>query len=67
VWPTLIVPSIRRKICCWQNSVKRPRRPKTTQPHIHAGNGNFVADGIRQALMARAGFEGQERITFITV
>lgn len=34
---------------------------KTTQPHIHAGNGNFVADGIRQALMARAGFEGQER------
>jgi hypothetical protein len=34
---------------------------KTTQPHIHAGNGNFVADGIRQALMARAGFEDQER------
>lgn len=34
---------------------------KTTQPHIHAGNGNFVADGIRQALMARAGFEKTER------
>ncbi|SMA45366.1 ATP-dependent Clp protease proteolytic subunit 1 [Klebsiella pneumoniae] len=34
---------------------------KTTPAHIHAGNGNFVADGIRQALMARAGFEGQER------
>lgn len=26
---------------------------KTTPAHIHAGNGNFVADGIRQALMAR--------------
>lgn len=34
---------------------------KTSQPHIHAGNGNFVADGIRQALMARAGYENQER------
>lgn len=34
---------------------------KTTQAHIYAGNGNFVADGIRQALMARAGFEKQER------
>lgn len=34
---------------------------KTTPAHIHAGNGNFVADGIRQALMARAGFEDQER------
>ncbi|MDR9934854.1 Clp protease ClpP, partial [Enterobacter cloacae subsp. dissolvens] len=34
---------------------------KSTQPHIHAGTGNFFADGIRQALMARAGFEGQER------
>lgn len=33
---------------------------KITQPHIHAGNGNFVADGIRQALMARAGYEKQE-------
>ncbi|UXE39621.1 Clp protease ClpP [Raoultella ornithinolytica] len=34
---------------------------KNTPSHIHAGNGNFVADGIRQALMARAGFENQER------
>ena len=34
---------------------------KTTPAHTHAGNGNFVADGIRQALMARAGFEDQER------
>ncbi len=25
--------------------------------HIYAGNGNLVGDGIRQALMARAGFE----------
>ncbi|HFS5811803.1 TPA: ClpP-like prohead protease/major capsid protein fusion protein [Citrobacter farmeri] len=34
---------------------------KTTQAHIYASNGNFVADGIRQALMARAGFENQEK------
>ncbi|MCX8985824.1 ClpP-like prohead protease/major capsid protein fusion protein, partial [Citrobacter portucalensis] len=29
--------------------------------HIYAGNGNLVGDGIRQALMARAGYEGLER------
>lgn len=34
---------------------------KSEQPHIYAGNGNFVGDGIRQALMARAGYENQER------
>ncbi|MCQ1632890.1 Clp protease ClpP [Escherichia coli] len=34
---------------------------KTTPAHIYAGNGNFVGDGIRQALMARAGFENYER------
>nr|WP_313624883.1 ClpP-like prohead protease/major capsid protein fusion protein [Kosakonia sp.] len=34
---------------------------KTTPAHIYAGNGNFCGDGIRQALMARAGFEDQER------
>ncbi len=34
---------------------------KTNQPHVHAGNGNFVGDGIRQALMARAGYENVER------
>ncbi|ADO48123.1 peptidase S14 ClpP [[Enterobacter] lignolyticus SCF1] len=34
---------------------------KSTQAHIYAGNGNFASDGIRQALMARAGFENQER------
>ena len=34
---------------------------KNEQPHIYAGNGNFVGDGIRQALMARAGYENQER------
>lgn len=34
---------------------------KTAQTHIHAGNGNFVGDGIRQALMARAGYENLER------
>lgn len=33
---------------------------KNTPAHIHAGNGNFVGDGIRQALMARAGFETRE-------
>lgn len=34
---------------------------KNTQTHIYAGNGNFVGDGIRQALLARAGFESMER------
>lgn len=34
---------------------------KTTDAHIYAGNGNFVGDGVRQALMARAGFESIER------
>ncbi len=29
--------------------------------HIYAGNGNFVGDGIRQALMARAGFENYDQ------
>ncbi|EMD6814824.1 Clp protease ClpP [Citrobacter koseri] len=33
---------------------------KTTQTHIYAGNGNFVGDGIRQALMARAGFDNRQ-------
>ncbi|MCA7012515.1 Clp protease ClpP [Dickeya dadantii] len=32
----------------------------TTAPHIYAGNGNFVGDGIRQALMARAGYEQRD-------
>lgn len=32
-----------------------------TQAHIYAGNGNFVGDGIRQALMARAGYEDMQR------
>jgi len=34
---------------------------KTNDAHIYAGNGNFVGDGVRQALMARAGFESMER------
>ncbi|WBT60644.1 ClpP-like prohead protease/major capsid protein fusion protein [Kosakonia oryzendophytica] len=34
---------------------------KNTPAHIYAGNGNFSRDGIRQALMARAGFEQAER------
>lgn len=28
--------------------------------HIHADNGNFTGDGIRQALMARAGYENRD-------
>lgn len=31
-----------------------------TGAHIHAGNGNFVGDGIRQALMFRAGYEERQ-------
>ncbi|MEQ4883960.1 ClpP-like prohead protease/major capsid protein fusion protein [Escherichia coli] len=34
---------------------------KNTPSHIYAGNGNFVGDGIRQALMARAGFAEREQ------
>lgn len=34
---------------------------KTTPAHIYAGNGNFVGDGIRQAMLARAGFENIEK------
>ncbi|WP_420959218.1 ClpP-like prohead protease/major capsid protein fusion protein [Enterobacter asburiae] len=34
---------------------------KIPQENIYAGNGNFVGDGIRQALMARAGYESVER------
>ncbi|WP_366509398.1 ClpP-like prohead protease/major capsid protein fusion protein [uncultured Pluralibacter sp.] len=34
---------------------------KAPQAHVYAGNGNFVGDGIRQALMARAGYESLER------
>lgn len=30
---------------------------KTSTTHIYASNGNIVGDGIRQALMARAGYE----------
>lgn len=30
---------------------------KTSTTHIYADNGNIVGDGIRQALMARAGYE----------
>lgn len=41
-----------------QESTPSNKAPGT---HIHAGNGNFVADGIRQALMARGGFESQEK------
>jgi ATP-dependent protease ClpP protease subunit len=30
---------------------------KSAATHIYAGNGNFTGDGIRQAIMARAGYE----------
>lgn len=33
---------------------------KNGKTHIHAGNGNFTGDGIRQALMARAGYEDRQ-------
>ncbi|MBK5072226.1 Clp protease ClpP [Budviciaceae bacterium CWB-B4] len=34
---------------------------KTTGAHIYAGNGNFTGDGVRQALMSRAGHEEAQR------
>ncbi|MBJ8832250.1 Clp protease ClpP [Citrobacter freundii] len=45
------------------NEMGRESTPsnKNTPAHIYAGNGNFVGDGIRQAMMARAGFENHER------
>ena len=45
------------------NELGRESTPsnKNIPTHIYAGNGNFVGDGIRQALMARAGFEKTER------
>ncbi|WP_050491757.1 ClpP-like prohead protease/major capsid protein fusion protein [Escherichia coli] len=45
------------------NEMGRESTPSNKNPpaHIYAGNGNFVGDGIRQALMARAGFEKTER------
>ncbi|HEF0762192.1 TPA: Clp protease ClpP, partial [Escherichia coli] len=45
------------------NEMGRESTPsnKNTPAHIYVGNGNFVGDGIRQALMARAGFEKTER------
>ncbi|WP_132964796.1 ClpP-like prohead protease/major capsid protein fusion protein [Rahnella sp. JUb53] len=37
-----------------------PSNKNGNNAHIHAGNGNFTGDGIRQALMARAGFEDRQ-------
>lgn len=39
----------------------REATPTAGGAHIYAGNGNFTGDGIRQALMARAGYEEQQR------
>jgi len=33
---------------------------KNSQAHIYAGNGNIVGDGIRQALMFRAGYDERQ-------
>ncbi|WP_413734341.1 ClpP-like prohead protease/major capsid protein fusion protein [Sodalis sp. RH21] len=38
-----------------------PTNKNNQNLHINAGNGNFVGDGIRQALMARAGFEERQK------
>lgn len=43
------------------NALGRDATPSNTaNAHIHAGNGNIVGDGIKQALMARAGYENRE-------
>jgi len=43
------------------NALGRDATPSNTaNAHIHAGNGNIVGDGIKQALMARAGYENSE-------
>lgn len=43
------------------NALGRDATPSNTaNAHIYAGNGNIVGDGIKQALMARAGYENRE-------
>lgn len=37
-----------------------PSNKNGNNAHIHADNGNFTGDGIRQALMARAGYEDRQ-------
>lgn len=37
-----------------------PSNKNGNNAHIHASNGNFTGDGIRQALMARAGYEDRQ-------
>ena len=37
-----------------------PSNKAAAQPHIYSGNGNLTGDGIRQALMARSGYENTE-------
>lgn len=39
----------------------REATPTAGSAHIYAGNGNFTGDGIRQAAMARAGYEEPQR------
>jgi len=54
--PTCTLELAREKLLTQMGKDSTPSN-KSATPHIYAGNGNFTGDGIRQAIMARAGYE----------
>lgn len=44
-----------------KESTPSDKAPIVPGAHIYSGNGNFVGDGIRQALMARAGYDSLQK------
>lgn len=54
--PTCTLELAREKLLTQMGKDSTPSN-KSAAPHIYAGNGNFTGDGIRQAIMARAGYE----------
>lgn len=54
--PTCTLELAREKLLAQMGKESTPSN-KSAAPHIYAGNGNFTGDGIRQAIMARVGYE----------
>ncbi|WP_205952181.1 ClpP-like prohead protease/major capsid protein fusion protein [Pantoea stewartii] len=54
--PTCTLELAREKLLTQMGKDSTPSN-KSAAPHIYAGNGNFTGDGIRQAIMARVGYE----------
>lgn len=54
--PTCTVELAREKLLTHMGNESTPSN-KSAALHIYAGNGNFTGDGIRQAIMARVGYE----------